>query len=68
MVVYGLDQEEVRLTLRIQKPDSECEMLKLLNEFDARRTGSSKIFREKEVTDMHRWKHEHRLKESRNPS
>lgn len=63
MVDFGLDCEDVRSALHIQKPNSERELMKILSEFDARLNRSSRIPKHSEVAGGSRWKSERRPRE-----
>lgn len=64
MVEFGLDHTEARSALRIQNPDCDRELLKLLSEFDARRAGPSRLFK---PVEMPRSRVEHNDKRQREP-
>lgn len=58
MVEFGLDREDVRSALHIQKLASDRELIKILSEFDARLNGSSRLRRQVEVAGGSMWKSE----------
>lgn len=60
MVEFGLDREDVCSALQLQKPNSERELMKILSEFDARLSRSSRISKHSEVVGGSRWKSERR--------
>lgn len=61
MVEYGLDYNDARSAVQIQKPTSERELMKLLSDFDARRLRSAKS-KHQELGGS-TWKTERRSKE-----
>uniref|UniRef100_A0A1Y1NEP2 CCHC-type domain-containing protein n=1 Tax=Photinus pyralis TaxID=7054 RepID=A0A1Y1NEP2_PHOPY len=63
MVAFGLDREDVRSALHIQKPTSDRELMKVLSEFDARLNTPSNIRKHSEVAKGSGWKSDRHTRE-----